>query len=124
MDTGYRAESGNALRLNQAVLGGIVVLAITAKIKVPMRPVPVAMGSFAVLFIGARLGQATILGYMLIGALGLDVFAGALAAPRTPDCPSAWCPSPGGGGTDRASAHPPTAGRRGGRASPLNRRTC
>jgi biotin transport system substrate-specific component len=41
------------------------------------------MGTFAVLSIGAaygaRLGLATILGYMLIGALGFDVFAGSNA---------------------------------------------
>jgi biotin transport system substrate-specific component len=41
------------------------------------------MGTFAVLTIGAaygaRLGLVTILGYMLIGALGYDVFAGSAA---------------------------------------------
>ena len=39
-----------------------------------MWPVPITMGTFAVLTIGAaygpRLGLATILGYMLVGALG------------------------------------------------------
>ncbi len=78
-------KSGSALLLKQAflVLAGIAVLAISAKIKVPMWPVPITMGTFAVLSIGAaygvRLGLATILGYMLIGALGFDVFAGSSA---------------------------------------------
>ncbi|MFT5067280.1 MAG: biotin transport system substrate-specific component [Yoonia sp.] len=65
------------------VLVGIAALAIFAKIKVPMFPVPITMGTFAVLTIGAtygpRLGLATIIGYMLIGALGFDVFAGSSA---------------------------------------------
>ncbi len=78
-------QSGTALRLKQAALVvlGIAVLAIAAKIKIPMWPVPVTMGTFAVLTIGAaygaRLGLATILGYMIIGALGFDIFAGSSA---------------------------------------------
>ncbi|MGB7317465.1 MAG: biotin transporter BioY [Planktotalea sp.] len=65
------------------VIGGILFLAIAAKIKVPMWPVPITMGTFAVLTMGAaygaRLGLATILGYMIVGALGFDVFAGSSA---------------------------------------------
>jgi len=75
-----------ALRLaKQAALVvlGVALLAIFAKIKVPMWPVPVTMGTFAVLTIGAaygpRLGMVTILGYMIVGALGFDVFAGSSA---------------------------------------------
>lgn len=76
------ANSGVALRAKQAamVVAGILILAVAAKIKVPMWPVPITMGTFAVLTIGAaygaRLGLVTILGYMLVGALGYDVFAG------------------------------------------------
>jgi biotin transport system substrate-specific component len=61
---------------------GIAALAVAAKIKVPMwpSPVPITLGTFAVLTIGAaygpRLGLATILGYLAVGALGYDVFAG------------------------------------------------
>ncbi|MEO0692020.1 MAG: biotin transporter BioY [Pseudomonadota bacterium] len=65
------------------VVAGIAALAIFAKIKVPMWPVPITMGTFAVLTIGAtygsRLGLATILGYMIIGAFGFDVFASSSA---------------------------------------------
>lgn len=65
------------------VVLGIAILAVAAKIKVPMWPVPITMGTFAVLSIGAaygaRLGLVTIFGYMLIGALGFDVFAGSTA---------------------------------------------
>lgn len=78
-------REGTALRVKQVVLValGILALAIAAKIKVPMWPVPITMGTFAVLTIGTaygtRLGLATILGYLLIGALGFDVFAGSSA---------------------------------------------
>ena len=81
----FGATEGSALRIKQAllVIGGIAALAIAAKIKIPMWPVPITMGTFAVLTIGAaygaRLGLVTILGYMLVGALGFDVFAGSSA---------------------------------------------
>lgn len=80
-------RDGAGLRLKQVVLVvlGIAALAIAAKIKVmvPPSPVPVNMGTFAVLTIGAaygpRLGLATILGYMIVGALGFDIFANSTA---------------------------------------------
>ncbi len=67
------------------VLAGIALLTLAAQIKVAVPPSPVAvnLGTFAVLTIGAaygvRLGLATILGYMLIGALGFDVFQSSTA---------------------------------------------
>ncbi|MEM7670860.1 MAG: biotin transporter BioY [Pseudomonadota bacterium] len=80
-------SEGGALWLKRAflIVAGIAALAIAAKIKVVLwpSPVPITMGTFAVLAIGAaygpRLGLATILGYMLIGAIGFDVFAGSTA---------------------------------------------
>lgn len=78
----FGANSGLALRAKQAalVIAGVLLLAVAAKIKVPMWPVPITMGTFAVLTIGAvygaRLGLMTIMAYMLVGALGYDVFAG------------------------------------------------
>ena len=81
----FGPETGAAKRLKQValVLMGVALLAIAAKIRVPMWPVPITMGTFAVLSIGAaygpRLGLATILGYLLVGALGFDVFAGSSA---------------------------------------------
>jgi len=79
------AEAGFALRCKQAALlvAGVLLLALAAKIKVPMWPVPITMGTFAVLTLGAaygpRLGLVTMLVYMLVGALGFDVFAGSSA---------------------------------------------
>ncbi len=73
-------KSNSALRHGALVAGGIALLALSAKISVPMWPVPVTMGTFAVLALGAaygpRLGLVTILGYMLLGAMGFNVFAG------------------------------------------------
>lgn len=79
------AGSGIWVKRALLVIAGIAVLMLAAKIKVavPPSPVPITMGTFAVLTIGAaygpRLGLATILGYMLLGYLGLDVFAGSSA---------------------------------------------
>jgi biotin transport system substrate-specific component len=83
----FWSAEGNALWVKRVVLValGIVALAIAAKIKVPIwpSPVPITLGTFAVLTIGTaygpRMGLATILGYMLIGALGFDVFANSAA---------------------------------------------
>ena len=82
----WRTE-GTALWVKRAVLvaAGVAALAIAAKIKVPLphSPVPLTLGTFAVLSIGAaygaRLGLVTILAYMLVGAAGYDVFAGSSA---------------------------------------------
>lgn len=83
----FGPTTGTARRVKQAVLVvlGITLLAVMAKIKVPVpgSPVLMSMGTFAVLTIGAaygaRLGLATILGYMIIGALGFDVFQSSTA---------------------------------------------
>ena len=80
-------NEGLGLRAKQIVLVlvGIAALAIAAKIQVALwpSPVPVTLGTFAVLMIGAAygplLGLVTILGYMLIGAAGMDVFASSSA---------------------------------------------
>jgi len=83
----FGADEGLGLRIRQVLLVavGIAALAVAAKIRVPMwpSPVPITLGTFAVLSIGAaygaRLGLVTILGYMLIGAIGFDVFASSSA---------------------------------------------
>ena len=81
----FGATEGAGLRAKQValVLAGVALLAISAKVAVPMWPVPITMGTFAVLGLGAaygpRLGLATIALYMLVGAMGFDVFAGSSA---------------------------------------------
>jgi biotin transport system substrate-specific component len=83
----FWSAEGSALWVKRVVLVvlGIAALAISAKIKfpIPYSPVPITMGTFVVLTIGSsygpRMGLATIVGYMLIGALGFDVFANSAA---------------------------------------------
>lgn len=64
-----------------AVLIGSAFIAAAAQITVPMIPVPMTMQTFAVLLVGAlfgaRLGAATLVAYLLEGAAGLPVWAGA-----------------------------------------------
>lgn len=63
-----------------AVLLGIGLLTASAKINVPMWPVPMTMQTLVVLMIGmsygARLGACTVAAYLMAGAFGLPVFAG------------------------------------------------
>lgn len=74
----------NALRsvVTQMMLvaAGVLALTVSAKIVVPMWPVPTTMQTFAVMtvgtFYGARLGLVTILSYLALGAAGVDVFVG------------------------------------------------
>lgn len=75
--------AGALLRPAALVLGGIAAMALLSQIRVPLwpSPVPVTMQTFGVLMIGAaygaRLGLATMGGYVALGVLGLPVFAGA-----------------------------------------------
>lgn len=68
-----------ALRAVVLVIVGSGLLAISAKIQVPLPPVPMTMQTLVVLIIGAtygwRLGGATMLLYIAEGMAGLPVFA-------------------------------------------------
>ncbi|MFT4700595.1 MAG: biotin transport system substrate-specific component [Yoonia sp.] len=83
----FADNEGAIRRAKQAVMVilGVAVLALTAKMQffVPGSPVPVTMTTFAVLTIGAgygaRLGALTIAGYLAVGLMGFDVFAGSSA---------------------------------------------
>ena len=83
-------------RYHQAalVLLGTVLIAISAQIHVPFWPVPMTMQTFVVLIIGAtygwRLGGATVIAYLIEGAIGLPVFAEAKAGAQ-------WLVGPTGG---------------------------
>ena len=62
-----------------AILGSIL-LAISAKIKIPFYPVPMTMQTFVVLLLGIslgwKLGLFTVVLYLVEGIAGLPVFAG------------------------------------------------
>ena len=82
---GARTEVKKGVKQAVLVVLGVLALTIAANIKVPVpgSPVLMNMGTFAVLTIGAaygaRLGLTTILAYMIIGALGFDVFQSSTA---------------------------------------------
>ncbi|MCA0421864.1 MAG: biotin transporter BioY [Proteobacteria bacterium] len=61
------------------VLGGTAVIAVSARIQVPMWPVPMTLQTLAVLVIalsfGARLATVTLAAYLVQGAVGLPVFS-------------------------------------------------
>ena len=62
-----------------AILGSLL-LAISAKIKIPFYPVPMTMQTFVVLFLGVafgrKIGVLTVSLYLFEGIFGLPVFAG------------------------------------------------
>ncbi len=71
--------SGNSVaRATALILIGSALMAIAAHIQVPFWPVKLSMQSFVVVVIGmsygSRLGGATILAYLVEGAVGLPVF--------------------------------------------------
>ncbi len=76
------ALGGQNTILTQAllVLGGSLVLGLSAQVSVPMIPVPMTLQTLAISVIGltygARLAAATVVAYLIEGAMGLPVFAG------------------------------------------------
>ena len=71
------------IRIFKAVLViflGTILLAISAKIKIPFYPIPMTMQTFVVLFMGIAFGWkiavSTITLYLFEGIIGLPVFSG------------------------------------------------
>jgi biotin transport system substrate-specific component len=62
------------------VAAGVALLTVSAKMQIPLWPVPMTMQTYVVLVIamayGTRLALATVMAYLLAGALGAPVFAG------------------------------------------------
>ena len=58
---------------------GSIILALSAKVKIPFYPVPMTMQTFVVLFLGIsfgyKIGLATVSLYLLEGIVGLPVFS-------------------------------------------------
>ena len=58
---------------------GSIILAISAKVKIPFYPVPMTMQTFVVLFLGISFGYkialATVTLYLLEGIIGMPVFS-------------------------------------------------
>ena len=78
----WPVATGQAEWVRRAVLviGGTAVLALSAKMKIPLGAVPFTMQTFVVLVLGMvygrRLAAATLLLYLGEGMAGLPVFAG------------------------------------------------
>nr|WP_306265424.1 biotin transporter BioY [Pararhizobium sp. IMCC3301] len=81
--TGADSNTQAMLRFVALTIIGAALLAISAKIRVPFFPVPMTLQTFAIMGLGAaygmRLGLATVLLYLAIGALGMDVFTSSTA---------------------------------------------
>jgi len=73
-------KAERTIRYIVLALAGSALIALCAKISVPLFPVPITLQTFAVFLIGLtygwRLGGITIALYLVEGALGLPVFAG------------------------------------------------
>ncbi len=76
----WPAGTRDLARMAILAFAGSALLWASAKVQVPMWPVPMTMQSGVVLFLGfaygARLGAATVALYLFQGAMGLPVFAG------------------------------------------------
>lgn len=75
--------SNVALRALFQVALGVAFIALLAQVRVAIGPVPLTGQTLAVLLVGAAygatLGGVTLLTYLLVGGLGLGVFAGGAA---------------------------------------------
>ena len=73
-------ETVGAVRAVVLVVLGTALMALSAKVSLPLPYVPMTLQTLVVLMIGAaygwRLGSATVIAYLAEGALGAPVFAG------------------------------------------------
>src|SRR6476469_6222421 len=73
-------QAAHGLGLIGAVAVGVGLLTLSAKLQVPFWPVPMTLQTLAVLLLGMAygpgLGLTTVIVYLLVGAIGLPVFAG------------------------------------------------
>jgi biotin transport system substrate-specific component len=73
-------ETVGALRAVVLIALGTALMALSAKVNLPLPYVPMTLQTLVVLMIGAgygwRLGSATMVAYLAEGAMGLPVFAG------------------------------------------------
>lgn len=78
-DVWARPASQSWLRPLVLMVAGSLLITLSARLQVPMWPVPMTMQTWAVLLVaaafGCRLGTATVAFYLAQGAVGLPVFA-------------------------------------------------
>lgn len=78
----FVVSRGDRALTNVVVVGcAVVILSLMAQVSIPLpfTPVPITGQTFAVSFLalmlGRKLGMASVLSYLIIGAIGLPVFA-------------------------------------------------
>lgn len=68
------------IRDSLLVLIGIIFLSLSAQLVIPLQPVPLTFQSAMVVMLGmlygSRLGAFSVLGYLILGGIGLPLFAG------------------------------------------------
>src|SRR6476661_10843556 len=77
----HRADGSSAVLRSVVLIAlGSALMALSAKVNLPLPYVPMTLQTLVVLVIGAaygwRLGSATMIAYLAEGAMGLPVFAG------------------------------------------------
>ena len=79
MDLTKQISQSQIIKSLAIIFFGSILLAISAKVKIPFYPVPMTMQTFMVFLIGAtygvRLSFLTLVAYLFEGAIGLPVFA-------------------------------------------------
>jgi len=77
---GHEGVRADLLRAVILIVAGTMLLALSAKVNLPLPYVPMTLQTLVVLMLGAaygwRLGCATVIAYLAEGAIGLPVFAG------------------------------------------------
>ena len=72
-------QASKILKTILIIFIGSILLAVSAKIKIPFYPVPMTMQTFAVLFLGLsfgyKIGLATVGLYLFEGIIGIPVFS-------------------------------------------------
>lgn len=72
-------SAAQALRFVVLLISGSLILAFSARVQIPLQPVPFTMQVLAVLLIsgivGSRLGAATVATYLALGAMGMPYFS-------------------------------------------------
>ncbi|MDO5700140.1 MAG: biotin transporter BioY [Bowdeniella nasicola] len=95
VDAAWRPATGSFASIGQAIIqmvAGVAVVALLARVDIPMWPVPITGQTLGVLLVGATLGArrggGALFVYMLAGLAGLPVFAGGGAGPAAFFSPS------------------------------------
>ena len=79
MDLTKQISQSQIIKSLAIIFFGSILLAISAKVKIPFYPVPMTMQTFIVLFLGLsfgyKIGLATVILYLMEGIIGLPVFS-------------------------------------------------